>query len=46
MHEKPINESSVVNEGKEDLKRLAVESFQVFFIHTGLNQAIELQSLA
>jgi len=29
-------ESSVVNEGKEDLKRLAVESFQIFFIHTGL----------
>jgi len=22
--------------GKEDLKRLAVESFQVFFSHTGL----------
>gem|GEM_PF-4679869 len=31
-----ITESSVVNEGKEDLKRLAVESFQIFFIHTGL----------
>jgi len=34
-------ESSVVNEGKEDLKRLAVKSFQVFFIHTGLNNTEE-----
>jgi|GEM_PF-841869 len=33
-------ESSVVNDGKEDLKRLAVESFQIFFIHTGLNKTL------